>query len=169
MWWTLLGCAALGPSETDNFLDAHERIIRIVQAHAEAVETPVRHGKGDGDYLFEGTLLPASGEAWTGAVDISGVGTAQQGGTRLAWSLALHYDQVDIAGVTLDGDVDATLSMTIDQTVALSDVLRGTLDLGGEARAEAVAFDYGMLVSSEDPVRRFAGTLGGKPLDVALD
>lgn len=169
MWWTLLGCAALGPNETDNFLDAQERLVRIVQAHAEAVEVPVRHGKGDGDYVFEGTLLPASGESWTGAVDITGVGTAQQGGTRLAWSLALHYDAVEIAGVQMDGEVDATMSMTLDQTVALSDVLRGTLDLGGEARGEAVSFDYGMLVSSEDPVRRFTGTVDGRPIDVALD
>lgn len=167
--WTWFACGALAPGERDAFLDAHERLIRLVEVHADEVESLVRHGKGDGDYVYAGTLYPASGEAWTGAVDVEGTGTVQQGGTRQAWSLTLTYDDVEIRDVQMNGTVDATLSLTIDQTIAISDVLRGTLDLDGDARAEGLAFDYGMVVTSEDPVRRFTGEIDGREIDVALE
>jgi hypothetical protein len=160
-----LACQPFTDSELTTFLRANRRAIDAVQASSEQIETlqTLRHGKGDGDYTYDGTITSS---AYQGAIDVTGTGSSSANGSTLAWSFDLSYRDVVVDDIEMNGEVEATISIQItDGSVTVGHVVRGPLDLVGAVDGQADCA-YAMTASSTSPAS-YTGTVSG--VDVAPD
>jgi hypothetical protein len=156
-----LGCRDMTDAEIGTFLDVNTRAVNAVQASADQIETLQRHGKGDGDYSYDGTL---ESTAYDGTIDVVGTGSSAQGGTVLAWSLDLVYNDVSLEDITMNGPVHTTISIGIDNgQVTVGHVVRGPLEVEGAITGTADCA-YSMSASSSHTAA-YSGTVNG--IDVA--
>lgn len=158
----LLGCRELSDAEIGRFLTANTRVLDAVQANADQVETfqSLRHGKGDGDYTYDGTI---ESTAFDGAIDVTGTGSSASGGTVLLWSLDLGYQDVGIEDIVMNGTIHSTISIGItDGDVTVTHVVRGPLELEGDVTGTADCAYSRTASSSQSP------SYGGTVSDVDL-
>lgn len=166
----LAGCADLSGSERDQLLSDHVTMLADIEARLDTIETlipaePAGHGKGDGDYAYEGVLAAAG--AWTeGTVDVSGTGQSSNNGGILTSDLRLVYDGVVREGTTYEGPLSAQISIAIvDGDVSVSYAVAGTLACEGDVTGDA-DLDWTYSASSTDGGRpHYLGTIDGKPVE----
>lgn len=158
--WLLVGGCGLSRSDIDAILTAQTTIMADVEARSETIETlvpsqPAGHGRGDGDYVFDGVLDASAGGWDAGNISVSGTGTSASSGSVLGYQFHLVYNGVLVHGTTYDGPVDADLSVLIsDGDVSVVDAITGTVTCAGDVTGDA-DMDWRMEASS---------TTGGHPL-----
>lgn len=171
--WPLLvlgGCGDLSGYERDQLLDDHVTMLADVEARLDLVETlippePTGHGKGDGDYAYEGVLEPSG--AWTeGTVDVSGTGQSAGNGGLLTYDLRLTLDGVVREETTYDGAFAAQISIAIvDGEVSVSYVVDGDVACEGRVSGDA-DMDWTYAASSVDGGRpHYQGTIDGRSVE----
>jgi hypothetical protein len=163
----LFACGNLTDDEIEAVVDANTKVLANVEARAEQLETKVaerRHGQGDGDYTYDGSL-EADGAWDSGVVALTGSGSSRQAQTILFYAWQLDYQEIDVDGLGMDGPVDATISITIAEgEVTVLYQVAGTLEVSGEATGSA-DMDWEMAADSStggQPV--YSGTINGKDL-----
>jgi hypothetical protein len=168
----LFACGNLTDDQIEAVVDANTKVLANVEARAEQLETKVaerRHGQGDGDYTYDGSL-EADGAWDSGVVALTGSGSSRQAQTILFYAWQLDYQEIEVDGLGMDraqgrGPVDATISITIAEgEVTVLYQVSGTLEVSGEATGSA-DMDWEMAADSStggQPV--YSGTINGKDL-----
>ncbi len=166
----LVGCGEFSGAERDQLLSDHVTMLADVEARLETIETlippePTGHGKGDGDYAYEGVL--DAGGAWTdGTVDVSGTGQSSNNGGILTYDLRLTYDGVVREETTYDGALSTQINIAIvDGDVSVSYVVHGPIACDGRVTGDA-DMDWSYAASSVDGGRpHYLGTIDGKSVE----
>lgn len=166
--WLIVGGCGFSRADIDAILDANATIVADVEARTETIETllpsdPAGHGRGDGEYAFDGVLDASAGGWESGEVTVSGTGSSASSGSILLYQLHLVYDRVLVDGTTYDGDVDADLSVLISNgDVTVVDAITGTVTCAGDVTGDA-DMDWRMEASSTTGGQpHYTGTISGR-------
>jgi hypothetical protein len=174
----LAGCGDLTNGEISQVLDDSTRVLADVEARLNSIETLVqpatpastlRHGQGDGDYVFEGTY-DADDVGWaSGTVAVCGSGTSRQQGAIQFETLDLVWDGVVVHETTYDGETTAAIGVSIvpggegsPSVITVSYDVTGGLDASGPVTGHA-DMDWTMNASTaEGGDHLYDGTINGK-------
>jgi hypothetical protein len=168
-WWVLAGCGELTRPEIEDLVDDDTRILADVEARLDGIETLVqptlRHGQGDGDYVYQGVLEAESG--WdAGTVTVDGSGSSREQNAIQFSALDLTFDGVVLHDTTYDGTTHATIGVTvIGGRVSVSYKVTGTLSADGAVTGTA-EMDWSMDAASDenDGQPTYDGTVNGRDL-----
>jgi len=163
----LLACT---PTNEDlrQVVEANTEILEGLHLSLESLEVKAdRHGKGDGRYLYNGTV--GSGLGWSaGTIQVAGESFSDNSGAVQTYDLQLDYQQVESQGRLLDGPVTWKMTLLLDAgRLELDYSMDGSLliDEGWEA---VLAYERHVEPTEEDFVVVWAGTINDVPVSSLL-
>ncbi len=154
----LLACA---PTNEDlrEVVEANTEVLEGLHLSLETLEVKAdRHGKGDGRYLYNGTV--GSGLGWNaGTIQVTGESFSDNSGAVQTYDLELDYEQVESLGRWMDGPVSWTMTVLIDAgRLEMDYSVDGEL-LIDESWEAVLAYERRVVPTEEDFQLHWSGTI----------